>query len=249
MADQALKLAVMIDADNASHKIVDRLFEEIASIGEANVRRVYGDFSASNLNNWVQTAKQHGIRTHMAVANTKGKNASDIEMVIDAMDLLHSGRFDGFCLVTSDSDFTALALRLREQGMTVFGFGEKKTPPSFRQACNRFIYTENLGSDSKAPATENTMNNQSPIKALPLIRKAINQMESDEGWVSLAPLGSLLNKLASDFDTRSYGKAKLSDLLKAIDKIETRRHEKNGMQVRLKKLKFHLPNIVSINTS
>jgi hypothetical protein len=138
------RLAVLIDADNTSAKIVDGLFEEIAKIGEASVRRIYGDFSHSRSKSWADTLSKHAIIPQQQFAYTTGKNASDITLVIDAMDLLHSGRFDGFCLVSSDSDFTRLAARIREQGVDVFGFGEHKTPESFRQACRRFVYTENL---------------------------------------------------------------------------------------------------------
>jgi len=138
------RLAVLIDADNASAKIADGLFEEIAKIGEASVRRIYGDFSNARSKGWADTLSKHAIIPQQQFAYTTGKNASDITLVIDAMDLLHSGRFDGFCLVSSDSDFTRLAARIREQGVDVFGFGEQKTPESFRQACRRFIYTENL---------------------------------------------------------------------------------------------------------
>jgi len=137
------RLAVLIDADNASPRIADGLFEEVAKIGEASVRRIYGDFSGPRLKAWADILSKHAIIPHQQFAYITGKNASDIALVIDAMDLLHSGRFDGFCLVSSDSDFTRLASRVREQGLDVYGFGEQKTPESFRQACRRFIYTEN----------------------------------------------------------------------------------------------------------
>ena len=138
------RLAVLIDADNTSAKIADRLFEEIAQLGEASVRRIYGDFTRQGLRGWSDILSKHAIIAQQNFAYVTGKNASDIALVIDAMDLMHSGRFDGFCLVSSDSDFTRLAARIREQGLDVFGFGERKTPESFRQACRRFIYTENL---------------------------------------------------------------------------------------------------------
>ena len=131
------RLAVLIDADNASAKIADGLFEEIAKIGEASVRRIYGDFSNARSKGWADILSKHAIIPQQQFAYTTGKNASDITLVIDAMDLLHSGRFDGFCLVSSDSDFTRLAARIREHGVDVFGFGEQKTPESFRQACRR----------------------------------------------------------------------------------------------------------------
>src|SRR6202000_2628430 len=138
------RLAVLIDAENTSAKIADGLFEEIAKIGEASVRRIYGDFSHPRSKAWADILSKHAIIPQQQFAYTTGKNASDITLVIDAMDLLHSGRFDGFCLVSSDSDFTRLAARIRERGVDVFGFGEQKTPESFRQACRKFVYTENL---------------------------------------------------------------------------------------------------------
>jgi len=140
-AQRSKKLAVLIDADNASARIADGLFGEIAKIGEASVRRIYGDFSGARLKSWADIISTHAIVPQQNFANTVGKNASDIALVIDAMDLLHSERFDGFCLVSSDSDFTRLAARIREQGTDVFGFGEQKTPESFRQACHRFFFT------------------------------------------------------------------------------------------------------------
>src|SRR5258708_7356573 len=148
---RAPRLAVLIDADNTSARIAPGLFEEIAKIGEASVRRIYGDFSGTRLKAWADILSTHAIMPHQNFAYTSGKNASDIALVIDAMDLLHSGRFDGFCLVSSDSDFTRLAARIREEGIDVFGFGEQKTPESFRQACRRFIYTENLLPEAPAP--------------------------------------------------------------------------------------------------
>ena len=138
------RLAVLIDADNTSPRIAAGLFDEIAKIGEASVRRIYGDFSSTRLKSWADLLNRYAIVPQQNFAYTTGKNASDIALVIDAMDLLYSGRFDGFCLVSSDSDFTRLASRIREQGVDVFGFGAQKTPESFRQACRRFIYTENL---------------------------------------------------------------------------------------------------------
>ena len=163
-SERSPRLAVLIDADNASAKIVDGLFEEIAKIGEASVRRIYGDFSHARSKGWADTLSKHAIIPQQQFAYTTGKNASDITLVIDAMDLLHSGRFDGFCLVSSDSDFTRLAARIREQGVDVFGFGEQKTPESFRQACRRFIYTENLltGTASSQEAASTAKSLQPP---------------------------------------------------------------------------------------
>jgi uncharacterized LabA/DUF88 family protein/predicted transcriptional regulator len=138
------RFAVLIDAENTSPQIACGLFEEVAKFGEASVRRIYGEFSGTKLKSWSDILQKHAIDPYQQFSYTKGKNASDIALVIDGMDLLHSGRFDGFCLVSSDSDFTRLASRLREQGADVYGFGARNTPESFRQACHRFIYTENL---------------------------------------------------------------------------------------------------------
>src|SRR5690606_34912715 len=146
---RAPRLAVLIDAENASPKIAEALFTEIAALGEASARRIYGDFASPQIAGWTKVLARFAIQPQQNFANTKGKNSGDIALVIDAMDLLHSGRFDGFCLVSSDADFTRLASRIREEGVDVYGFGEQKTPESFRQACTRFIYTENL---SAAPA-------------------------------------------------------------------------------------------------
>ena len=155
-SDRAPRLAVLIDAENASPRIAEALFTEIATLGEASARRIYGDFASPQIAGWTRVLARLAIQPQQNFANTKGKNSGDIALVIDAMDLLHSGRFDGFCLVSSDADFTRLASRIREEGVDVYGFGEQKTPESFRQACTRFIYTENLtgpvGRDAGPPA-------------------------------------------------------------------------------------------------
>ena len=174
------RLAVLIDADNASAKIADGLFEEIAKIGEASVRRIYGDFSSTRSKAWADVLSKHAIIPQQQFAYTTGKNASDITLVIDAMDLLHSGRFDGFCLVSSDSDFTRLAARIREQGIDVFGFGEQKTPESFRQACRRFVYTENLLPTAPANAQDAapTKSLQPPSAATPVISRSSHRWKA-----------------------------------------------------------------------
>jgi uncharacterized LabA/DUF88 family protein len=238
---RAPRLAVLIDADNASARIAPGLFEEIAKIGEASVRRIYGDFSGSRLKAWADVLSTYAIMPHQNFAYTSGKNASDIALVIDAMDLLHSGRFDGFCLVSSDSDFTRLAARIREQGVDVYGFGEQKTPESFRQACRRFIYTENLLPE--APATNEPERPDArpssvtrPVsEAVPLIRTAISQLDDEEGWVSLGGVGQRLAILASDFDPRTFGFAKLSSLVVKTGAFEVRQPEGRHVQIRTKR--------------
>jgi hypothetical protein len=231
------RLAVLIDADNASAQIVDGLFEEIAKIGEASVRRIYGDFSSTRSKAWTETLSRHAIIPQQQFAYTTGKNAADITLVIDAMDLLHSGRFDGFCLVSSDSDFTRLASRIREQGVDVFGFGEQKTPASFRQACRKFIYTENLlpgalanGADV-VPARKPL---QPPSAATEIITRVMAQMETEDGWVPLGALGSRLANLVSDFDPRTFGFRKLSDLVRETNSFEIDHTEGRRIRVRVK---------------
>jgi len=177
---------------------------------------------------------------HQNFSYTQGKNASDIALVIDAMDLLHSGRFDGFCLVSSDSDFIRLAARIREQGVDVYGFGEQKTPESFRQACRRFVYTENLLPEAPGPAEPDRPDARPasvtrPVKgAVPLIRTAISQLDAEEGWVSLGAVGHRLAILASDFDPRTFGHAKLSNLVAKTGAFELRQPEGRPMQIRTK---------------
>ena len=231
------RLAVLIDADNASARIADGLFEEIAKLGEASVRRIYGDFASTRLKAWSDILAKHAIIPQQNFAYTSGKNASDIALVIDAMDLMHSGRFDGFCLVSSDSDFTRLAARIREQGIDVYGFGEHKTPESFRQACRRFFFTENLLPGAAAPGHDQAPAKkplQSPSAAVPLLRKVIDQMEGDDGWVNLGEVGKRINNLFPDFDSRTYGHGKLSDLVAKSGSFELDRQAGRGMRIRLK---------------
>lgn len=230
------RLAVLIDADNVSAKIADGLFEEIAKIGEASVRRIYGDFSNPRSKAWADTLSKHAIIPQQQFAYTTGKNASDITLVIDAMDLLHSGRLDGFCLVSSDSDFTRLAARIREQGVDVFGFGEQKTPESFRQACRRFVYAENLLAGSGAGNSHGAASKplQPPSAAVPIINKIITEIENDDGWAPLGEIGKQLANLASDFDPRNFGFRKLSDLVRKTDAFEVDRPKGGAIRIRSK---------------
>lgn len=231
------RLAVLIDADNASARIADGLFEEIAKIGEASVRRIYGDFSSSRSKAWADVLSKHAIIPQQQFAYTTGKNASDITLAIDAMDLLHSGRFDGFCLVSSDSDFTRLAARIREQGVDVFGFGEQKTPESFRQACRRFVYTENLLPEAPANA-DDTQSKAAPLQAprdaVSILRRAIDQMDAEDGWVLLGAVGNQLANLAPDFDPRTFGFRKLSDLVRQTNAFELDQSEGRALRIRAK---------------
>ncbi len=234
--DRSDRLAVLIDADNASSQIADGLFDEIAKIGEASVRRIYGNFADQHMKGWNSVLSKHAIIPQQQFAYVTGKNASDIALVIDAMDLLHSGRLDGFCLVSSDSDFTRLAARIREQGVDVYGFGAQKTPESFRQACRRFIYTENLMPDAGRQGTEASIAHplQPPDEAASILRKVIDLMDSEDGWVPLSAFGHRLASLAPDFDPRTYGYKKLSDLVRKTKAFDVEKAETGGLRVRLK---------------
>ena len=230
------RFAVLIDADNTSPRIAAGLFEEIAKFGEASVRRIYGDFSSPRMKSWADILQKYAIDPYQQFAYTTGKNASDIALVIDAMDLLHSGRFDGFCLVSSDSDFTRLASRLREEGADVYGFGAQKTPESFRQACRRFVYTENLLPEAEVSAPEegSPKTRPSASAAVPILTRAIGQMETEDGWVGLGVVGQRLANIASDFDPRTYGFRKLSDLVRQTGAFEMDQPEGRAVRIRAK---------------
>ncbi len=224
-------LAVLIDADNASPTIVEGLFAEIAKLGVASVKRIYGDWTTPRLNAWKTTLLEYSIQPIQQFAYTVGKNATDSAMIIDAMDLLYSGRFSGFCLVSSDSDFTRLAVRIRESGLKVYGFGERKTPRPFVSACDRFIYTE-VFTEPKQEANEANSEQmllkklRSNTKLVNLVRAAVEAESDETGWANLGPVGSYISKTANDFDPRNYGFAKLSSLISAIGLFEIQRKEK-----------------------
>ncbi|PTE22815.1 NYN domain-containing protein [Cereibacter changlensis] len=238
MADaRAPRLCVLIDADNVPAGYAEAIFEEIASLGEASVRRIYGDWSAQRLGGWAKKVAALGLVADQQFSNTKGKNASDIGLVIAAIDFLHSGLFDGFVLVSSDSDFTRLAARIREQGLDVYGIGEKKTPEAFRMACKRFIYVENLNSDEPVRETPPRPADQpepvpeppvqrgvkeAPAKAIPLIAAAMRAIDPEGEWYTLGQIGQFITQANPDFDTRTYGSAKLSDLIKKISRFEVK---------------------------
>ncbi|NCO21836.1 MAG: NYN domain-containing protein [Rhodobacterales bacterium] len=230
--------AVLIDADNIPAKYAGAILKEITSFGEPALRRVYGDWSSGQLANWTVTVRALGLVAHQETANTKGKNASDIGLVIDAMDILHTGRFDGFVLVSSDSDFTALANRIREQGLDVIGIGEGKAPESLRNVCNRFILIENIIDEVPAiPAVRGeapvvASGKQPPVNAVPLILRAMDKIAQDDEWYALGPLGQYIMADNPDFDTRTYGKRKLSDLVLELKRFETR---KVGSQFELRR--------------
>ncbi|WP_170340934.1 NYN domain-containing protein [Ruegeria arenilitoris] len=230
------RLAVLIDAENVPAKHVAEIFEEVATLGEASLRRIYGDFSGGIPQGWsADKLAEYAIVPHQQFANTTGKNAGDIALVIDAMDILHSGRFDGFVLVSSDSDFTRLASRIREQGLSVFGIGEEKTPSAFKNACNRFIRIENIkkeetngGERAKTAQLKKEINH-----AFQLIRNVVLKSEEPDGWAGLGWVGSQLSMNYPDFDTRTYGFKRLSDLVRATGKFEET-GENGGLKIRLK---------------
>lgn len=212
------RLAVLIDADNAQPSVAAELMAEIGRYGTATVRRAYGDWTTTQLGGWKEHLHALAIQPVQQFRLTSGKNSTDSALIIDAMDLLHGGRVDGFCLVSSDSDFTRLATRIRESGLTVFGFGEKKTPKPFVAACNRFVYTEILKGDT-------TVSNSNPTghaKLKPLLLYAVTTAAGDDGWAFLGAVGSLINKAQPEFDPRNYGKKKLGELVKSQSYLEVK---------------------------
>ena len=230
VTENAARLAVLIDADNAQPSIVEGLLAEVAKYGTAHVKRAYGDWTGTNLRGWKDQLLAQSIQPVQQFAYTTGKNATDAAMVIDAMDLLYSERFDGFCIVSSDSDFTRLAARLRESGHTVYGFGERKTPKPFVAACDKFVYVENLSHPEDYTAAADTK--PAAKKAVPaaqlkrdsglvnLLRNAVEATSDDDGWASLASVGHIITNQQPDFDSRTYGYAKLSDLVSATTLFE-----------------------------
>ena len=223
-------LAVLIDADNANASIIEGLLAEVATLGVASVKRIYGDWTTPNLGPWKQVLLEHSIQPIQQFRYVTGKNATDSAMIIDAMDLLYTGHFAGFCLVSSDSYFTRLASRIREAGKKVYGFGEMKTPRPFVSACDRFIYTEvfakKLGGQQELALVPKSAKELRCDSALVnLIRSAINACSDESGWTHLGPVGTYVIKTASDFDARNYGFSKLSDLVQAIGLFDMERRE------------------------
>jgi uncharacterized LabA/DUF88 family protein len=242
------RLAVLIDADNTFNVIplIDELFEEISKFGDASVRRIYGDWTQSQLSRWKEILPKHAIQPIQQYANTKGKNATDSALIIDAMDLLYTAPLDGFCIVSSDSDFTRLAIRFRESGKMVYGFGEQKTPESLRAACNQFVYLEILSQNKNAelpelkpdvkpksidPATDKdnvikTITKKSSqqlamdTKLVSLIRSAIDALSDEDGFASSGEVKKHIVKNYSAFDSRNYGYPKFSDLISTIGLFE-----------------------------
>lgn len=221
MSDEKIeKLAVLIDADNAQPSILDGLLSEIAKYGTANVKRIYGDWTLPRLKGWKEHLLQHSIQPIQQFGYTSGKNSTDSSLIIDAMDLLYSGKFDGFCIVSSDSDFTRLASRIREAGLIVYGFGERKTPKAFVSACDKFIFTEVLRSKDNGNekiSRKTTSELKQDAKLVNLLRNAVEASSDDSGWAHLGTVGSNIAKQASEFDPRNYGYKKLGELMSATN--------------------------------
>lgn len=221
-------LAVLIDADNAQAAIIEGLLSEIAKFGVASVKRIYGDWTTPNLGQWKTVLLNHSIQPIQQFRYTTGKSATDSAMIIDAMDLLYTEKFDGFCIVSSDSDFTRLASRIRESGKRVYGFGEKKTPLPFVAACDRFIYTEifSIVENTEKESIKTPGNKlRQDAKLITLFRTAIDAASNEDGWANLGGVGSNIIKNAPDFDPRNYGYAKLADLAKAIELFDVEKHQ------------------------
>ena len=232
---ESLKLAVLIDAENAQPSLTPNLLSEIAKYGVASVKRIYGDWTGPQLSGWKDMLLTHSIQPIQQFRYTTGKNASDSAMIIDAMDLLYTKRFDGFCLVSSDSDFTRLAARIRESGLVVYGFGKRQTPKAFVAACDKFIYTEILRDETwaEAPSIEKpAKEGLKDEKLRTLLSVAVEDSGDENGWANLGAVGSEINKYSPDFDPRNYGYKKLSDLMKATGLFEFEEREHKNSQAK-----------------
>ena len=232
-----LKLAVLIDADNATATVCENLLKEVALYGTAHIKRIYGDWTTPNLKSWKAQLHKHAIQPVQQFSYTSGKNATDSSLIIDAMDLLHQNHLNGFCLVSSDSDFTRLATRIRESGLMVYGFGEKKTPEPFISACDKFIYFENLSGstetsvpDKAAAKTAKTKLNEN-AKLKSILTDAITYLTNDYEWAYLAGVGAYISKNNPAFDARSYGYKKLGLLIRDLDYIELNEKTDNNITV------------------
>lgn len=218
-----IMLAVLIDADNAQPSVTEALLAEIARFGTASVKRIYGDWTRPELSSWKTILLDHSLQPIQQFGYTRGKNSTDSAMIIDAMDLLYTRRFDGFCIVSSDSDFTRLASRIREEGLAVYGFGEKKTPKSFVSACDRFIFTEVLRTEDDSESVVKKMGTKelkSDTKLVNLVRNAIETASDEDGWAHLGLVGSNIASQSSEFDPRNYGYKKLGELVMAVKLFE-----------------------------
>ena len=212
---RTVKLAVLIDADNAQASLVAELLAEVAKFGVASIKRAYGDWTTTNLKQWKEHLNKHAIQPIQQFSYTQGKNATDASLIIDAMDILHENSLDGFCLISSDSDFTRLATRIRESGLIVYGFGEKKTPLAFIAACDKFVFTEILREKREIENKDESNN----AELRPMISSAIHAVSKDDGWARLSNVGSYINKNNPSFDSRNYGYDKLGKLIRNLNYI------------------------------
>lgn len=229
------KLAVLIDAENAQASLTPYLLSEIAKYGVASVKRIYGDWTGPQLSGWKDMLLTHSIQPIQQFRYTSGKNSTDSALIIDAMDLLYTGKFDGFCIVSSDSDFTRLAARIRESGLVVYGFGRRQTPKAFVAACDKFVYTEILragGEESEAPLEKPVKESLKDEKLRTLLSVAVEDSGDENGWANLGAVGSEINKYSPDFDPRNYGFRKLSDLMKATGMFEFEEREHKNSQAK-----------------
>jgi len=212
MESKEHKIALLIDGDNAQSALLSEIIEETSKYGRITIKKVYGDWSQDNMKGWKEQLKMFAVRPVQKFAYVKGKNATDIALIIDAMDILHSGKIDGFCLVSSDSDFTGLANRVREDGLFVIGIGREQTPKPFVTACDRFVFTENFGNKVKAMKKKGISK-----EGLSLIRKAFSGIEQDDGIILLSQLGQAVRKLDPSFDPRNYGFKNLRKLMESLE--------------------------------
>src|SRR5690242_15196427 len=240
MAD--LRLAVLIDADNVPHSSVREMLEEITKNGTPTIKRIYADWTKPTVSGWKNVLLENAITPIQQYSYTTGKNSSDSALIIDAMDILYSEKVNGFCIVSSDSDFTRLATRLREAGMTVIGFGERKTPQPFISACDKFIYLEILKAvvietDDSKKQNAKQKRKEEPLskvdsKTIKLITDSVNDLADESGWAFLGNLGSYILKMKPDFDSRNYGFPKLLPLIKDINKFEIDERETGKGKIR-----------------
>ena len=221
------KLAILIDADNAQASVIQELLAEVSRYGTATIKRAYGDWTTTNLKNWKEVLHTMAIQPIQQFSYTSGKNATDSALIIDAMDVLHADAVDGFCLVSSDSDFTRLATRIREAGLVVYGFGERKTPEPFVAACDKFIYTEILRSEP-----QESRPSQEPVAELPKLKpmllNALSATVREDGWTTLSALGSQITRSNPSFDARNYGVSKLGELIRQQAAYLEVKEEKSG---------------------
>jgi hypothetical protein len=236
-APENVRIAVLIDADNTSPKHAEALLEEVAKYGVPTVKRAYGDWTNSHLNGWRSELPKYAVQPMLQIANTTGKNSTDSALIIDAMDLLYSGNVDAFALVSSDSDFTSLAIRLRGSGRTVYGMGLRKTPQSLRQAVDRFIFLEDLhdggGAEEPAAPVEGAEPRRIPDLRR-LLERAVNGTAHDDGWASLSSMANHVTRVEPSFSVKDYGASKLVDLVRAQDYLEVEQPDSGSVRVRLR---------------